>query len=110
MVPRSGASTLGRMLAICTSRPSPAIAMASYRLWGTTFPEQLAGLPVEASSVYEDPYRWSIKITEAPQAGRGHAALRTSSPEALERRAKALRDTNVDLTWTENERPTAPEP
>ncbi|MFR9806499.1 VOC family protein [Pseudonocardia sp. RS010] len=52
---------------------------------------------------YEDPYQWSIKITEAQQAGLGHAALRTSSPEALDRRAKALKDTGVDVTWTENE-------
>ncbi|MCE0765126.1 VOC family protein [Pseudonocardia kujensis] len=52
---------------------------------------------------YEDPYQWSIKITEAPRAGLGHAALRTSSPEALDRRAKALKDTGADVTWTENE-------
>ncbi len=52
---------------------------------------------------YEDPYQWSIKITEARNAGLGHAALRTSSPEALERRAKALKDTNVELSWSEDE-------
>lgn len=52
---------------------------------------------------YEDPYQWSIKITEAPQAGLGHAGLRTSSPEALDRRAKALQDSNVEISWDENE-------
>lgn len=61
----------------------------------------------EAQSVYlrgyEDPYQWSIKITEAAHAGLGHAAMRTSSPEALDRRAKALKDANVDISWTEDE-------
>jgi catechol 2,3-dioxygenase len=52
---------------------------------------------------YEDPYQWSIKITEAPHAGLGHAGLRTTSPEALERRAKALADSNVEVSWTEDE-------
>ncbi len=52
---------------------------------------------------YEDPYQWSIKITEAPQPGLGHAALRTTSAEALDRRAKSLQDSNVDIAWTEDE-------
>lgn len=52
---------------------------------------------------YEDPYQWSIKVTEAPQAGLGHAALRTTSAEAVDRRAKSLRDANVDISWTEDE-------
>ncbi|MGW0035435.1 VOC family protein [Gordonia sp. NPDC003376] len=52
---------------------------------------------------YEDPYQWSLKITEAPQAGMGHAGLRTTSPEALERRAASLKDGNVDTRWHEDE-------
>ena len=52
---------------------------------------------------YEDPYQWSIKVTEAPQAGMGHAALRTSSPEALERRAQSLKDDNVDYRWSDGD-------
>ncbi len=52
---------------------------------------------------YEDPYPWSLKITESDQPGMGHAALRTSSPEALERRARSLKDANVDGTWTEDQ-------
>lgn len=52
---------------------------------------------------YEDPYQWSIKVTEARQAGLGHAALRTSSPEALERRAKSLKDANVECRWSEGD-------
>ncbi|MCF3936933.1 VOC family protein [Gordonia tangerina] len=52
---------------------------------------------------YEDPYQWSLKITESDQAGMGHAALRTSSPEALERRVKSLKDGNVDGRWSEDQ-------
>lgn len=52
---------------------------------------------------YEDPYQWSIKITEAPQAGMGHAALRTSSAEALERRAKAMKDGDAEGRWSDGD-------
>ncbi|PBC44868.1 catechol 2,3-dioxygenase [Rhodococcus sp. ACS1] len=52
---------------------------------------------------YEDPYQWSLKVTESTQAGLGHAALRTSSPEALERRAASLKDANVDGAWRESD-------
>lgn len=71
---------------------------------------QLLGMYVtnrEGQSVYlrgyEDPYQWSLKITEAPEAGLKHAALRAESPEALERRVKSLKDANVDGSWGENE-------
>ncbi|ACY19585.1 Catechol 2,3-dioxygenase [Gordonia bronchialis DSM 43247] len=54
----------------------------------------------EGQSVYlrafEDPYQWSLKVTEAPEAGMGHAALRTQSAEALERRVSSLKDANVE--------------
>lgn len=52
---------------------------------------------------YEDPYQWSIKITEAAQPGLGHFALRTSSADALDRRAKALTDSGTEVRWDENE-------
>lgn len=53
---------------------------------------------------YEDPYQWSVKVTEAAQAGMGHAALRTSSPEALDRRVASLQaDTAVESKWHEDE-------
>src|SRR2546422_9890376 len=35
---------------------------------------------------YEDFYHHTLKVTEAPQAGSGHVAWRTTSPQALERR------------------------
>lgn len=53
---------------------------------------------------YEDPYQWSLKITESPTAGMGHAALRTSSADALERRVKSLsNDTSAEGAWHEDE-------
>lgn len=53
---------------------------------------------------YEDPYQWSIKVTESDHAGMRHAALRTSSAEALERRVASLRnDVTTDGVWHEDE-------
>lgn len=52
---------------------------------------------------YEDPYQWSLKVTESKQAGLGHAALRTTSPEALERRAESIKNANVEGTWGESD-------
>lgn len=52
---------------------------------------------------YEDPYQWSLKITESPEAGLRHLALRTTSADALQRRATALSDANVDTRWHEDE-------
>lgn len=53
---------------------------------------------------YEDPYQWSLKITESPHAGMGHAALRTSSADALERRVQSLsNDTSTDGAWHDDE-------
>lgn len=52
---------------------------------------------------YEDPYPWSLKITESTEAGMAHAALRTSSPDALERRAKSLTEGNVAGKWSDDE-------
>ncbi len=52
---------------------------------------------------YEDPYQWSLKITESPQAGMDHFAMRTHSAEALERRDKSLNDANVDRAWQDGD-------
>ncbi|MBB5801456.1 catechol 2,3-dioxygenase [Saccharothrix ecbatanensis] len=48
---------------------------------------------------YEDPYQWSLKVTEAAQPRMDHFAMRTASPDALERRVKAIRDGNVEGNW-----------
>ncbi|KOS56509.1 VOC family protein [Rhodococcus sp. GXMU-t2271] len=52
---------------------------------------------------YEDPYQWSLKVTEAPEPGMGHAALRASSSEALERRVASLKQGNVEGKWSEDQ-------
>lgn len=52
---------------------------------------------------YEDPYQWSLKVTEGPVPCMVHAALRTSSPEALTRRASAIKDSNLNGSWTDDE-------
>lgn len=52
---------------------------------------------------YEDPYQWSLKVTEGPEPRMDHAALRTASPAALERRAKAITDSNLEGRWTDGE-------
>jgi len=52
---------------------------------------------------YEDPYPWSLKITESAEPGMGHAGMRTSSPEALERRAASLQGANIETSWHEDE-------
>lgn len=52
---------------------------------------------------YEDPYQWSLKVTEGAEPCMRHAALRTTSPEALERRSHALAEANVHTEWLDGE-------
>jgi len=51
---------------------------------------------------YEDFYHHSLKLTEAPEPGMGHVAWRTTSPEALQRRAQALEAAGRGTGWTES--------
>lgn len=53
---------------------------------------------------YEDFYHHTLKITESPQAGMGHVAWRTTSPQALERRAKAIEATGLGKGWSDGDR------
>lgn len=48
---------------------------------------------------YEDFYHHSLKVTEAKEAGLGHAAWRTSSPQALQRRVAAIEATGHGKGW-----------
>lgn len=48
---------------------------------------------------YEDWYHHTLKITEAKEPGLGHVAWRTSSPQALERRVKALEASGLGKGW-----------
>src|SRR5262249_10368038 len=57
---------------------------------------------------YEDFYHHTLKITEAPQAGLGHFALRARSPQALERRVKAIEATGLGQGWGPGDRGRGP--
>ena len=50
-----------------------------------------------------DYLRYSLKLTESPQAGVGHVALRATSPEALERRVAAVEATGLGSGWTDGD-------
>ena len=58
----------------------------------------------KGSSVYlrgwDDYERYSLKLTASKTSGMGHAAFRTRSPQALERRAAARRSS----AWAERVR------
>lgn len=52
---------------------------------------------------YEDPYLHSLKVTYRDQPGLGFAGWRASSPQALQRRAKALADSGLGRGWVEGD-------
>ncbi len=70
----------------------------------------LMGLEEEAregQSVYlrgwGDYLRYSLKLTEAPEPGLGHMALRAWSPDALERRVAAIEATGLGNGWIDGD-------
>ncbi|RDW20116.1 catechol 2,3-dioxygenase [Oceanobacillus arenosus] len=74
------------------------------------FFERLLGMQVTARAgqsvylrAYEDSYVNTLKITEAKEAGLGHAAWRTHSPQALERRVKAVEATGLGKGWIDGD-------
>lgn len=52
---------------------------------------------------YEDPYHHSLKLTAADQAGLGMLGWRTTSADALERRAAALDKAGLGSGWTKGD-------
>ncbi len=52
---------------------------------------------------YEETYHHSLKITEAKYAGLGHAAWRTISPQALQRRVEAVEASGLGKGWIEGD-------
>lgn len=71
---------------------------------------RLLGMSVTARSgqsvylrAYEESYHHSLKITEAKEAGIGHAAWRTISPQALQRRVEAVKATGLGRGWIEGD-------
>src|SRR5436305_1203045 len=61
----------------------------------------------KAGSVYlrawDDYERYSLKLTGTKTSGLGHAAFRTRSPQALERRVAALKGSGYEIGWAEDE-------
>lgn len=52
---------------------------------------------------YEDFYQYTLKITEAAQPGLEAVTWRASSPEALDRRVKAIEAAGLGIGWTETD-------
>jgi catechol 2,3-dioxygenase len=52
---------------------------------------------------YEDFYHHTLKVTESPQAGLGHVSWRTTSPQALARRSKAIEATGLGTGWIDGD-------
>src|SRR6516162_4364885 len=52
---------------------------------------------------YDDYERHSLKLTASKLPGLGHVAYRTRTPQALERRAAALKGSGLDRGWTEGD-------
>lgn len=52
---------------------------------------------------YEDQYLYTLKVTEASEAGLGHVSWRTTSPNALLRRVEVLEKSGLGLGWIEGD-------
>jgi catechol 2,3-dioxygenase len=52
---------------------------------------------------WDDYERYSLKLTGSKTSGLGHAAFRARSPQALERRVKALQTADAGVGWIEDE-------
>lgn len=52
---------------------------------------------------YDDYERYSLKLTASKTSGLGHAAYRCRSPQALERRAAALKGSGFEVGWSDGD-------
>src|SRR4029079_17322341 len=52
---------------------------------------------------WDDYERYSLKLTASKTSGLGHVAYRCRSPQALERRAAALKGSGFDVGWTDGD-------
>jgi catechol 2,3-dioxygenase len=52
---------------------------------------------------YDDYERHTLKLTASKQAGLGHVAYRTRSPQALERRVAALKGSGFEIGWNDGD-------
>jgi catechol 2,3-dioxygenase len=49
---------------------------------------------------WDDYERYSLKLTASKTSGMAHVAFRTRTPQALERRAAALKGSGFDVGWS----------
>jgi catechol 2,3-dioxygenase len=52
---------------------------------------------------WDDYERYTLKLTASTTSGMAHMAFRTRSPQALERRAAALKGSGFDVGWTDGD-------
>ena len=52
---------------------------------------------------WDDYEQYSLKLTASKTSGLGHVAFRTRSPQALERRAAALKGSGFDIGWSDGD-------
>ena len=52
---------------------------------------------------WQDPYAHSLKITHRERPGMGHAGWRAMSPQALDRRVRAIESSGLGRGWVEGE-------
>ena len=52
---------------------------------------------------WDDYERYSLKLTASKTSGMAHVAFRTRSPQALERRAAALKGSGFDVGWSDGD-------
>jgi len=52
---------------------------------------------------WDDYERYSLKLTASKTSGMAHCAFRTRSPQALERRAAALKGSGFDVGWSDGD-------
>jgi catechol 2,3-dioxygenase len=99
------------------NQAAPELAHIGHAELLTPFPEdslrffvELFGMEIEArdgQSVFlrgwGDYQRYSLKLTESELPGLGHVAIRAWSPEALERRVKAIESTGLGIGWIDGD-------
>lgn len=71
------------------------------RVFGLSVAEQTGGSAYLRA--YDDYERYSLKLTAAKTSGMGHMAFRTRSPQALERRAAALKGSGFEIGWSDGD-------
>lgn len=95
-------SDIAQLVSVALYSPKPDESVAFFH--------SLLGMEIshrEGQSVYlrayEDFYQYTLKITEAAEPGLEEITWRASSPEALERRVKAIEAAGLGSGWTDQD-------